>query len=169
LLRNPSGSAVPVGHGYGLIPILVRPQSRGRVSLASPDPRAAPLIDPNYLDHPEDLRTLVDGMQIGRRILGAAAFEPLHGTELVPGPKVGDERSWIEYVRNTVVSVHHPCSTCRMGTDPLAVVDPQLRVRGLEGLRVIDASVFPRVVAGNTNAAVVMVAEKGADLIRASR
>lgn len=169
MLRNPSGSPLPVGHGYGLIPILVRPQSRGRVSLASPDPRAAPLIDPNYLDHPEDLRTLVVGMQIGRRILAAPAFQSLRGTELVPGPKVADEQSWIEYLRNTVVSVHHPCSTCRMGTDALAVVDPQLRVRGLEGLRVIDASVFPRVVAGNTNAAVVMVAEKGADLILASR
>jgi choline dehydrogenase-like flavoprotein len=169
MLRNPSGSPIPLGHGYGLIPILVRPRSRGRVSLASPDPRAAPLIDPNYLDHPEDLRTLVTGMQIARRILSAPAFAPLHGTELVPGPRVADEQSWIEYVRNTVVSVHHPCSTCRMGTDALAVVDPQLRVRGLAGLRVVDASVFPRVVAGNTNAAVVMVAEKAADLILASR
>lgn len=169
LLRNPSGSPIPVGHGYGLIPILVRPRSRGRVSLASPDPRAAPLIDPNYLDDPEDLQTLVEGMQIARRILAAPAFESLRGTELVPGPKVADEPSWIEYVRNTVVSVHHPCSTCRMGVDALAVVDPQLRVRGLDGLRVVDASVFPRVVAGNSNAAVVMVAEKGADLIMASR
>lgn len=169
MLRNPSGSPIPVGHGYGLIPILVRPRSRGRVSLASPDPRAAPLIDPNYLDDPEDLHTLVEGMQIARRILAAPAFESLRGTELVPGPKVADEPSWIEYVRNTAVSVHHPCSTCRMGMDALAVVDPQLRVRGLDGLRVVDASVFPRVVAGNSNAAVVMVAEKAADLIMASR
>jgi choline dehydrogenase-like flavoprotein len=169
MLRNPSGSPIPVGHGYGLIPIAVRPNSRGSVSLASADPRAAPVIDPNYLDHSEDLRTLVDGMQIARRILEAPAFESLHGSELVPGPDVRDEQSWIQYVRRTVVSVHHPCSTCRMGVDPLAVVDPQLRVRGLEGLRVVDASVFPRVVAGNTNAAVVMVAEKGADLILASR
>jgi len=169
MLRNPSGSPIPVGHGYGLIPIAVRPKSRGKVSLASPDPHAAPLIDPNYLDHPDDLRTLVDGMQIARRILAAPAFASLHGRELVPGPDVRDEPGWIQYVRNTVVSVHHPCSTCRMGVDPLAVVDPQLRVRGLAGLRVIDASVFPRVVAGNTNAAVVMVAEKGADLVLASR
>jgi choline dehydrogenase len=165
LLRNPSGSPIPVGHGFGLIPIAVRPKSRGRVSLASPDPRAAPLIDPNYLDHPDDLRSLVDGMQIARRILAAPAFSGLRGTELVPGPSVRDEQSLIQFVRSSVVSVHHPCSTCRMGSDPLAVVDPQLRVRGLGGLRVVDASVFPRVVAGNTNAAVVMVAEKAADLI----
>ncbi len=169
LLRNPSGSPIPVGHGYGLIPIAVRPKSRGRVSLASPDPRAAPLIDPNYLDHPDDLRSLVDGAQIARRILAAPAFESLRGVEVLPGPDVRDEQSWIQYIRNSVVSVHHPCSTCRMGTDPLAVVDPQLRVRGIAGLRVADASVFPGVVAGNTNAAVVMVAEKGSDLILGSR
>ena len=165
LLRNPSGSPIPVGHGFGLIPIAVRPKSRGQVSLASADPRAAPSIDPNYLDHPDDLRTLVDGMQIARRILSAPAFAPLQGTELVPGAKVRDDGSLIQFVRNSVVSVHHPCSTCRMGTDPLAVVDPQLRVHGLAGLRVVDASVFPRVVAGNTNAAVVMVAEKAAEMI----
>jgi choline dehydrogenase len=165
LLRNPSGSPIPVGHGFGLVPIAVRPKSRGQVSLASPDPRAAPLIDPNYLDHPDDLRTLLDGMQIARRILSAPAFAPLRGTELVPGPSVRDDEGLIQFIRNSVVSVHHPCSTCRMGVDPLAVVDPQLRVHGLAGLRVVDASVFPRVVAGNTNAAVVMVAEKAADLI----
>ena len=169
MLRNPSGSPIPVGHGYGIIPIAVRPKSRGRVSLASPDPRAAPVIDPNYLDHPDDLRTLADGMQIARRILSAAAFATLQGTELVPGPEVRDERSLIEYIRNSVVSVHHPASTCRMGVDPLAVVDPQLRVHGLGGMRVVDASVFPRVVAGNTNAAVVMVAEKAAEQILVSR
>jgi choline dehydrogenase len=169
MLRNPSGSPIPVGHGYGLIPIAVRPKSRGRVSLASPDPRVAPRIDPNYLDHPDDLRSLADGAHIARQILAAPAFDALRGTEVLPGPGVRDEQSWIQYIRNSVVSVHHPCSTCRMGMDPLAVVDPQLRVRGMAGLRVVDASVFPRVVAGNTNAAVVMVAEKGADLILGSR
>jgi choline dehydrogenase-like flavoprotein len=169
LLRNPSGSPIPVGHGYGIIPIAVRPRSRGSVSLESSDPHAAPLIDPNYLDHPEDLRTLVDGLQIARRILAAPVFEPLHGVELIPGLKVNDERQLTEYARNSVVSVHHPVGTCRMGTDAMAVVDPQLRVHGLDGLRIVDASVFPRVVAGNTNAAVVMVAEKAADQILLSR
>ena len=167
MLRNPTGSPLPVGHGYGIIPIAVRPKSRGKVTLASPDPRAAPVIDANYLDHPDDLRTLVDGMQIARRILAAPVFDVLQGAELIPGSAVADEASLTQYVRNSAVSVHHPVSTCRMGVDPLAVVDPQLRVRGMSGLRVVDASVFPRVVAGNTNAAVVMVAEKAADLILA--
>jgi choline dehydrogenase-like flavoprotein len=168
MLRNPSGSPIPVGHGYGIIPIAIRPGSRGSVRLASRDPREAPLIDPNYLDDPEDLRTLLAGLKIARRILGAPAFAPFKGMELIPGEKVADDAALTEYIRSSVVTVHHPASTCRMGTDPLAVVDPELRVRGLEGLRVADASVFPRVVAGNTNAAVVMVAEKASDLILAA-
>src|SRR5262249_44015596 len=92
-------------------------------------------------------------------------FDVLNGVELIPGPAVADEAAMTKYVRNSVVSVHHPCSSCRMGVDAMAVVDPQLRVQGVGRLRVADASVFPRVVAGNTNAAVVMVAEKAADLI----
>jgi choline dehydrogenase-like flavoprotein len=164
MLRNPS-SPIPVGHGYGIIPIAIRPRSRGSVRLASSDPRSPPRIDPNYLDDPEDLRTLLEGFRIARRILRAQVFASLHGTEVVPGDQVIDDVAVTEYLRKSVVSVHHPTSTCRMGTDELAVVDPQLRVRGLEGLRVVDASVFPSVVAGNTNAAVVMVAEKASDLI----
>jgi choline dehydrogenase-like flavoprotein len=165
MLRNPGGSPIPLGHGYGIIPIAIRPGSRGRVYLTSPDPHVAPAVDPNYLDDPQDLQTLLDGLRIARRILGASAFASLNGVEVLPGAHVTDEQELSEHVRNTAVSVHHPSSTCRMGVDPLAVVDPQLRVHGLEGLRVADASVFPRVVAGNTNAAVVMVAEKASDLI----
>jgi choline dehydrogenase-like flavoprotein len=165
IYRNPSGHPIPRGHGYGAVAILVRPKSRGRVALASPDPHAVPLIDPNYLDRPEDLATLLKGIRLARRVLEAQAFAPLRAHEVVPGPQVQDDASWIEYIRNSVMTVHHPCSTCRMGTDKMAVVDPQLRVHGLDGLRVVDASVFPSVVAGNTNAAVVMVAERASDLI----
>ena len=163
--RNASGYPIPLGHGYGIIAIAVRPKSRGRVSLASADPHQAPVIDPNFLDAPEDLQTLLFGTQLGRRILATPAFESLHATELLPGEKVQDERSWTEYIRNGVVTVHHPSGTCRMGSDELAVVDPQLRVRGIAGLRVVDASVFPSAIAGNSNAAVVMTAEKAADLM----
>lgn len=165
MLRSPTGSPIPFGHGYGIIPIAIRPGSRGSVRLASADPRQAPRIDPNYLDDPEDLRTLQEGLKIARRILRAPAFASLHGVETVPGDAVNDDAALTDYIRSSVVGVHHPTSTCRMGTDEGAVVDPQLRVRGIEHLRIVDASVFPSVVAGNTNAAVVMVAEKAADLI----
>lgn len=165
MLRNPSGSPIPVGHGYGLIPIAIRPRSRGTVRLGSPDPHSPPLVDPRYLDHPEDLHTLLEGLKVARRILTAPAFAGLHGVEVVPGKAVADDAALTDYIRDSVVSVHHPTSTCRMGTDERAVVDLQLRVRGLESLRVVDASVFPAVIAGNTNAAVVMVAERACDLI----
>jgi choline dehydrogenase-like flavoprotein len=165
MLRSPTGSPIPRGHGYGIIPIVVRPNSRGRVTLASADAHTPPLVDPNYLDDPEDMRLLLEGVTLARRMLATPAFSSLRGVEILPGPTAHDAATWIEYIRASTVGVHHPSSTCRMGTDPLAVVDPALRVHGIENLRVVDASVFPRVVAGNTNAAVVMVAEKAADLI----
>ena len=153
------------GHGFGIIPVVVRPQSRGRVTLASPDPHVAPLVDPNYLDDSDDLRLMVEGATLARKILSAPAFKSLRGVEVLPGPQTRDTASWTEYIRATTVGVHHASSTCRIGRDSFAVVDASLRVRGIDNLRIADASVFPRVVAGNTNAAVAMVAEKAADLI----
>ncbi|MEP7243672.1 MAG: GMC family oxidoreductase N-terminal domain-containing protein [Gammaproteobacteria bacterium] len=167
--RNANGFAIPIGHGYGIVVIAVQPKSRGRVTLASADPRVAPNIDPNFLANPLDTQTLLEGARLARRILAAPAFRSLRSVELSPGPTVRDDATWVEYIRNSVVTVHHPCSTCRMGADDLAVVDPQLRVRGLTGLRVVDASVFPQVVGGNSNAAVVMVAERASDLILSAR
>ncbi|MEP7311982.1 MAG: GMC family oxidoreductase N-terminal domain-containing protein [Pseudomonadota bacterium] len=163
--RNANGKPIPQGHGYGMIAIAVRPKSRGRVSLGSADPHAKPVIDANYLADPADLQTLLAGLGIARRVLAAPAFAALEATELLPGPAVQTEVDWSAYVRNTAVSVHHPTSTCRMGTDPLAVVDPHLQVHGMTGLRVVDASVMPVGVAGNCNAAIVMIAEKAADMI----
>jgi choline dehydrogenase-like flavoprotein len=154
------------GHGFGIISIVVRPQSRGRVTLASPDPHRAPLVDPNYLDDSDDMRLMVEGATLARRILSASAFRSLRGVEVLPGPQTRDTASWTEYIRASTVGVHHASSTCRIGKDSFAVVDASLRVRGIDNLRVADASVFPRVVAGNTNAAVVMVAEKATDLVR---
>lgn len=166
MLRDQGDSSIPRSHGFGIIPIVVRPYSRGRVVLASPDPHVAPLVDPNYLDDCDDMRLMLEGATLARRILSAPAFKSLHAEEVLPGPRIRDTASWMEYIRSSAVGVHHSSSTCRMGKDSFAVVDPTLRVRGIHNLRVADASVFPRVVAGNTNAAVVMTAEKAADLIR---
>lgn len=168
MLSNPTSSPTARGSGFGIIPIVVRPQSRGRVTLASADPHDAPLVDPNYLDDPDDMKLMLEGVTLARRILSAPAFSSMHAVEILPGPGARDEATCTDYIRTSAVGVHHPTSTCRMGLDSFAVVDPTLRVRGIENLRVADASVFPRVVAGNTNAAVVMVAEKAADMIAAA-
>ena len=167
--RNANGKPIPEGHGYGIIAIAVRPKSRGRVRLASADPRAKPVIDAQYLAAPEDLETLRFGLDLGRRILAQPSFASLDATEILPGPQVQGAAALEQYIRNTAVSVHHPTSTCRMGADPLAVVDPALRVHGIDGLRVVDASVMPVGVAGNCNAAIVMIAEKAADLMLAGQ
>lgn len=141
------------------------PRSRGRLTLASADPFAPPLIDPNLLADPADVEPLLRGLRLVRKIFAAPAFAAYRAQESAPGPAAQSDEALIEYIRAQAYTVHHPVSTCRMGTDPMAVVDPQLRVVGLEGLRVADASVFPRIIGGNTNAAVVMIAEKAADLI----
>ena len=165
--RNASGFPIPFGHGFGINIALLRPASRGSVSLGSPDPRAAPVIDPAFLSNPADLPPLISGFIIARAILSAPAFASARAHELLPGPQVRTEQDIEGFVRESGFTVFHPVGTCRMGTDANAVVDPMLRVRGIQCLRVVDASVFPTIVGGNTNAAVVMVAEKAADLIRA--
>jgi choline dehydrogenase-like flavoprotein len=142
------------------------PKSRGRITLASADPRAHPVIDPNLLSDPRDLAPMIRGVELGRRVAHSAAFAKYKAVEMQPGPAVQGEAAITDYVRRATITVHHPCGSCRMGVDERAVVDPQLRVRGVEALRVVDASVFPRVIGGNTNAGVVMVAEKASDLIR---
>ena len=164
--RNQTPFPIPIGHGYALSQVLLYPKSRGSVSLAGPDPRAAPLIDPRLLSAPDDIQPLLRGIRMARSMFAAPAFGRYHAQEVAPGPDVTREDSLIDYIRRTASTVHHPAGTCRMGADAASVVDPELRVRGIAGLRVADASVFPRLVGGNTNAPVVMVAEKAADLIR---
>jgi choline dehydrogenase len=140
-------------------------ESRGSVRIRSADPRAAPAIRYNYLATENDRRVMVEGMKIARRI---AATAPLSGyivNEEFPGPAVQSDADLLATLRQAGESVFHPTSTCRMGTDARSVVDSQLRVKGLAGLRVVDASVMPAVVSGNTNAAVIAIAEKAADLI----
>jgi choline dehydrogenase-like flavoprotein len=164
--RNPGTFPFPLGHGFALSVVNLYPKSRGRVSLASPDPHAAPLVDPNLLGVADDLAPTLRGLVLSRRIIAAAPFARYRATEVQPGPVVQNEAALEAYVRRTASTVHHPVGSCRMGRDADAVVDAELRVHGVEGLRVADASIFPRVVGGNTNAAVVMVAEKAADLMR---
>jgi choline dehydrogenase len=165
MLPNASGFPVPFGHGYAISVVNNRPQSRGAVRLASADPSAAPVIDPNIFAEPEDMEPIVRGVRIARSILGAVPFRLLEGVELAPGAGVqGDDeiRAWL---REATATTFHPVGTCRMGGDDGSVVDPALKVRGVEGLRVADAAIFPKIMRANTNAAVVMVAEKAADLI----
>jgi choline dehydrogenase len=155
----------PLGHGFAISPVGLYPRSRGRVTLASPDPFAAPLIDPNLLSAPEDLAPLLNGMRLARRIFAAAAFAKYRAEESSPGSAAASDADLEAYVRAEAYTVHHPVGTCRMGNDAGAVVDPRLRVIGLDNLRIADASVFPSIIGGNTNAAIVMIAEKACDLI----
>jgi len=164
--KRPSASfPFPLGHGFAISPVGLYPRSRGRLSLASADPFAAPLIDPNLLSEPEDVQPLIRGIRLARRVFGSSAFAKYRAQETAPGNAAESDADLVDYIRAQAYTVHHPVSTCRMGTDAAAVVDPQLRVAGLEGLRVADASVFPSIIGGNTNAAVVMIAEKAADMI----
>jgi choline dehydrogenase-like flavoprotein len=164
--RNPGTFPFPLGHGFALSVVHLYPRSRGRVSLANADPRAPPAVDPNLLGEPEDLPPMLRGLELSRRIIAATAFKRYRAVEVQPGPAVEGDTGLAAYVRRVAYTVHHPVGSCRMGSDPDSVVDGELRVRGVEGLRVVDASVFPRIVGGNTNAAVVMVAERAADMIR---
>jgi choline dehydrogenase len=164
--RNTNTFPFPLGHGFAINVVGLYPKSRGRVQLAGPDPRAAPVVDPQLMSHPDDGATLLRGLQIARRISQAPSFARYRAVEVQPGLASQDDASLMDYIRRATSTVHHPCGSCRMGPDASSVVDAQLRVHGIGGLRVADASVFPSLVGGNTNAAVVMIAEKAADLIR---
>ncbi|HEY4370758.1 MAG TPA: GMC family oxidoreductase N-terminal domain-containing protein [Burkholderiales bacterium] len=159
-----------LGHGYSLHGCVLNPRSRGTVSLASADMRDAPAIDPAFFSDLNDLETLARGFRAMRAILDAPAFAPFRGPELYTQGLSGDNEFAVrEALRERADSVYHPAGTCRMGGDAAAVLDPQLRVRGVRALRVVDASVMPALVSGNPNAAVVMIAEKAAEMIRAAQ
>jgi len=163
--RNPGSFPLPLGHGFAMSVVNLYPRSRGVVRLASSDPRVAPRVDPQILGHPDDLAPLLRGLQLVRRLCAAPAFAPYRATEVRPGRHARSEPELVAYIRQAAATAHHPVGSCRMGVDAMAVVDPQLRVRGVAGLRVVDASIFPSIVGGNTNAPVVMVAEKAAAMI----
>lgn len=143
-----------------------RPDSRGSIRLRSPEPDAPPLIEANYLDAPADQRAILDAARLARRLGRARPFSDLVEEELFPPPGVESDEELMQFVRETGGTVYHPCGTCRMGTDAGAVLDPELRVRGVEGLRVVDASVMPLVPSSNIQPAVMMVAERGAEMMR---
>jgi choline dehydrogenase len=145
----------------------LRPESRGHVRVRSADPLQAPAIQYNYLSTENDQRAMVEGLKIVRRMMQTTTMRRYVAAEHAPGDAIRTDADWLNYAREVGGTVYHPTTTCRMGTDDSAVVDTALRVRGVAGLRVIDASIMPNVVSGNTNAAVIMIAEKGADLVLA--
>jgi choline dehydrogenase len=145
-----------------------RPESKGSIHAKSSDPHAAPAIRPNYLADPYDQRVLVDGMKIGRRIIENQNLDKYRAYEMNPGAKAQTDAEWLQWARETAQTTYHVIGTCKMGQDPLAVVDDRLKVHGIQGLRVVDASIMPTMTSGNTNAAVIMIAEKAADMIKAA-
>ena len=155
-----------MGYGYSTHVCILRPKSRGTITLASADPAAAPLIDPNFLAEPEDMEGMVRGVKSVRRILSQEALTDWRGDEIFPGVEQQSDEEIRAFLREKCDNIYHPVGTCKMGTDGLAVVAPDsLKVHGLEGLRVVDASVMPTLIGGNTNAPTVMIAEKAADMI----
>ncbi len=145
----------------------LRPSSRGTIHLRSADPLQPPAIRPNFLANSFDQQVIIEGMRIARRVVEQAALDKYRAYEMSPGPAVQSDADWLDFARRDGQTIYHPTGTCRMGTDDAAVVDPRLRVHGMTGLRVVDASVMPNVVSGNTQAAVMMIAEKAADMILA--
>lgn len=160
------GFTRPDGHGFTIGPTLLTPRSRGRITLRSTDPFAAPAIDPRYLSETEDVALLVEGLALGRRLAATRALAPFRGAETLPGPEVQGPAALAAYVRERSETLYHPVGTCRMGHDATAVVDRFLRVHSVQGLRVVDASIMPTITRGNTNAPTVMIAEKAADMLR---
>jgi choline dehydrogenase-like flavoprotein len=165
MLPNANGFPIPFGHGYAISVVNNCPKSRGELKLVSRDPHIAPWIDPNLFGEPSDMDRIVRGVKIARAILAAPAFNELQGVELVPGPAVQTDEQIRAWLPTVAATTFHPVGACRMGTDAESVVDPELRVRGIAGLRVADASIFPAIMRANTNAPVVMAAEKAADLM----
>lgn len=157
------------GQGFSLHVCNLRPQSRGQVTLVSADPLQPPRIQANYLDHPDDLRRMIRGVHQARCILSQAAMAQYGGAEILPGATVQSDDEVAHFIRQHAETIYHPVGTCKMGVDALSVVDPALKVRGVDGLRVVDASIMPTLVGGNTNAPTIMIAEKAADLIRRAR
>jgi choline dehydrogenase-like flavoprotein len=154
------GRNVLPGHGMTIHACALRPESRGEITLQSADPATPPAMRPNYLSSPYDRAMMLECVRLSREIFAQSAFEPFAGDELFPGQDARTDEDVMAFIRRKAESIYHPIGTCKMGIDEMAVVDPQLNVRGIEGLSVVDASVMPTLVSGNTNAPTIMIAEK---------
>ena len=154
-----------LGHGYSIHCSIMQPKSRGTIRLADANPLSAPLIDPNYLSHPDDLNVMLAGLKKTLQIMQSEAFDVIRGNMVYP-LDVNNNEQLIEYIRQTAETEYHPVGTCKMGQDAMAVVNSQLQVHGVKNLRVVDASIMPHIITGNTNAGVIAIAEKAADLIK---
>jgi choline dehydrogenase-like flavoprotein len=163
------GRKTVFGHGYSAHVCVLRPQSRGSITLAGADPFAAPLIDPNFFDHPDDMQRLVRGFRLMRGVMNQPALARLGGRELARSANATSDAEIEQFIRAYGDTIYHPVGTCRMGPGALDVVGADLRIHGLQGIRVVDASMMPRITGGNTNAPVIMVAEKASDMIKAAR
>lgn len=164
--RNIKPFPIPLGHGFVVAAVCLYPESKGWLRLAGPDPSAPPLIDLNVLSNEADLRFLIRGLKMARQVISHPSFARYRARERAPGSEITSDEALAEYIRETLVTVHHPGSSCRMG--PIGedtVVDSELKVHGIDALRIADASIYPRVVGGNTNASIVVIAEKAADMI----
>lgn len=160
------GAGNPTGHGFTLMPGIVGTRSVGSLKLTSSDPHAKPAIDPAILQEDHDLEVMVEGIKIARNVLNAPALAEFRGAEYMPGESVRTDDEIRDYIRHNTQTIYHPVGTCKMGTGDMAVVDSRLRVHGIKGLRVADASIMPRIINGNTNAICMVIGEKCADLIR---
>jgi choline dehydrogenase len=154
------GRNILPGYGMTIHACALRPESRGELTLRSADPDAQPRLQPNYLDNEYDRRMMLECVRLSREIFAQPAFQPYAGAELYPGPDAQSDGAILEFIRRKAETIYHPIGTCKMGVDEMAVVDPALKVRGLDGLFVVDASVMPALVSGNTNAPTIMIAEK---------
>jgi len=159
------GVRPPYEDSFGMRPVMLHPESRGMLRLRSSDPSAPIRILQNFLATEKDVRTIREGVRLARDIARRKGLDQFRGREVSPGPDCRTDAEIDAFVRRTAITAHHPCATCRMGSDEDAVLDPNLRVRGVESLRVVDASAMPDLVSGNINACVLMIAEKASDLV----
>lgn len=162
------GRTTAFGYGYGVHVCGLYPKSRGEIKLRSNNPNDLAMIDPHYLEHPDDQKVMIDGVRRARKILAAPSFEKYNSWEIGPGPEAQTDEQILAFVRKKAETIYHPVGTCKMGNieEEMTVVDSELKVKGIKGLRVVDASVMPTLVGGNTNAPTIMIAERCADLIK---